>query len=1216
MGKLKDEVLKLDIVVNGNAGQKALGDLEQANRKLKNTNDDLRKSKQLLKAEGKQGSDQWKKLTAEISSNNVKINENKTKMAGLRKQIGLTALTTKQLSTEQSRLKTILANTTPNTAAYSKYNAQLQKVNSRLKELRLNSQSTGNSINKMAGGIGRFLGAFGIGVGILGAINGIKKLNSANVELEESQANVMKVTGYTKNQVNGLTKELKKLNTRTAINELLGLAEAGGRLELKGQDLLDYVKNTDEAFVALGDSLEGSAADIGLTLGKIAGQFNLEEKYGIGKSIGKIGSSLNELGANSKATEGPIVDFIKRLAGVSNQANISAPDIAALGALFDENGQSIEVASTTFNKLLPAIGKNVEKFAKIAGMNVKDFKEVVENDAFEALKLIAKGAQSNQKGLLGLTETLQNYGISNARAASIVGILSSKTDRLTELQKISNDAFEDGISLSQEFSIKNTTLGAIWEKIGNTLAAKFTGGGVNKFLKGIASGFYDIIKPSNLVSKSLEKQRINLFVLESKIKDVNTSNEDRIKLINQLKGTYPNLLSNIDAEKVSNENLSKAIKLVNDELINKIILEEKDEEVLKQVNKIASAKLGFLEAETRARKYLADAVANEGIQIKEGVGLTEQLADAYKQLNKGKSITQKNRTLKVALDQLNWSQKNLNEVTEEGNKLEKKRNALAKQLNITIGSKNKNSPENTPKKGDKKMLGGVPVIFNGTSWEAETINTQKAVNSLNVLNEELSKLTKKQSSISKEDAKALQPLIDKKKAEIEDFKRYINESRIGMLDSIDIVAKQRIKTATANITNEQELQETILAINLKATQDKIKLFTKMKGKKQELNAGDLAMLQKLSEQEFTLQEEINTNKLTQKANFEQRKRELQNEIDLQNAETDAEKELLTATQNLEKDLLEIESLRITETQKGELKKAIVEKYIKTIDNITDKATLKRLKAQAAADIKEINFEKQKSTIKIDLAQQLGNSLLSILGNTLSGRIAAIAFDAIIEIAKLKIATSAAQQINMAQAVASAPPPLNAAFMAAAKIQNVVLGVSSKKQQGLILASSAIGALGAVLNNKKGYEDGYYPVTRTDGKQFNSKLSNSSHTQMVTQPTYFSDGNYLAGEGGPEIIIDTPTLKNLDPSVIKNIYATAARTRGYESGYYKNSETSTEPIEINSFDFQYLTQVLETIAIRLNEPLTTGPINIGDNEIDKLKKRGNKLDQTRTNAKIS
>ncbi|MDD1475260.1 phage tail tape measure protein, partial [Dolichospermum sp. ST_sed4] len=97
-----------------------------------------------------------------------------------------------------------------------------------------------------------------------------------------------------------------------------------------------FVEQADKLFVSLGDTLSGTAEEIGRTVGKIASIFGLTKQFGVGESINKVGSALNELGANSKATEGNMIDFINRLAGVANQAGISLPNVAALGALFDE----------------------------------------------------------------------------------------------------------------------------------------------------------------------------------------------------------------------------------------------------------------------------------------------------------------------------------------------------------------------------------------------------------------------------------------------------------------------------------------------------------------------------------------------------------------------------------------------------------------------------------------------------------------------------------------------------------------------------------------------------------------------------------------------------------------------------------------------------------------------------------------------------------------
>ena len=344
---------------------------------------------------------------------------------------------------------------------------KLKGVDASVGQYQRNVGNYGAAWGKVGNILKQGLGILGItsAVAILG--NAVKGAFNTVKEFDEGVANLQKVTGLAKDEARDLAKELIKIDTRTSVSALLELATAGGRLGLKGRELIDFTKNTDKAFVALGDSLTGTAEEIGLELGKIAGVFGVEKKFGIGEAINKVGSSLNELGAKSKAQEGNIQDFTNRLAGVGSAAGLTIPEVQSLGALFDESGQSIEVAATTLNQLLPAIGKDVKRFAKIAGKDIREFEKLVSEKPFEALKAVALGAKSSQGGLIGLSKTLENYGVESARSAGIVTLLSEKTDRLTELQELANKAFDEGTSLSDEFAVKNQTLAAEIEKLGN-----------------------------------------------------------------------------------------------------------------------------------------------------------------------------------------------------------------------------------------------------------------------------------------------------------------------------------------------------------------------------------------------------------------------------------------------------------------------------------------------------------------------------------------------------------------------------------------------------------------------------------------------------------------------------------------------------------------------------------------------------------------------------
>ncbi len=392
------------------------------------------------------------KLTGEL----IKTTENTAKLRKAAKAAGgQNKLFNASLARSELRQKNLRKRIGETTRAIQQQSGQFKKAGGLFTSV---NKSVINSFQQVGAAVGIAFGAALFVNVIKGAIDVVK-------DFDDAVADLRKVTGLSEEEATDLAVAVSKIKTTTSVQELLKLATAAGRLALEGEEIIEFTREVDKAFVALGDSLEGDAEEIGLTLGKLAANFDLEKKFGIGKAINKVGSSLNELGAQSKAQEKFIIDFTKRLSGVAVAAQIALPDLQALGALFDETGQSVEISATTFNKLLPAIGKDVEGFAKIAGVEVTKFREIVEKDAFAALKLVAEGAKSNQDGLSGLAKTLQNYGIESARAASIVNVLSQNTDRLTELQEIANKAFDEGTSLSEEFAIKTDTLRGDTDKL-------------------------------------------------------------------------------------------------------------------------------------------------------------------------------------------------------------------------------------------------------------------------------------------------------------------------------------------------------------------------------------------------------------------------------------------------------------------------------------------------------------------------------------------------------------------------------------------------------------------------------------------------------------------------------------------------------------------------------------------------------------------------------
>jgi hypothetical protein len=340
----------------------------------------------------------------------------------------------------------------------------------------------------------------------------------------------------------------------------------------------------------------------------------------------------------------------------------------------------------------------------------------------------------------------------------------------------------------------------------------------------------------------------------------------------------------------------------------------------------------------------------------------------------------------------------------------------------------------------------------GTDVDKYTDNyiaAQKAVyEAENQTTVELEKNINKQNKLI-DDAEAKQ---EKANAAAEIRRQKQAEARQKAID--DSILKQEQEFRLLEEKNRFEEDALVKAQTLAVKENEI-LKDKLKNKKitqTEFDAETLRIQNDLT----ALQNQKDADELQRLKDFEDRKRNLQNEIDLQNATTEAEKESLKLSQDLEKQLLELENIQATETEKNELRKLIMEQYYLDVAQITEDAAVKQMEKQRDFDMQEIEYQKAKQEAMIGLAQQLAAGLIGVLGDSLAGQLAAIALDAVIQIAKVRIATASAKAINTAAGTAASIPTFGASVIAA-NAQNLALEVQSKIQQGNILKSSAVSA---------------------------------------------------------------------------------------------------------------------------------------------------------------
>lgn len=305
----------------------------------------------------------------------------------------------------------------------------------------------------------------GIALGAVAAISGItftvKKCVEEYAKMDDEMTNVRKYTGQAAEEVERMNEDFKKMDTRTPRQKLNQLAEDAGRLGITSTAAVEeFVDGSDKINVALGDDLGDKAVS---QIGKLAQMFGEDKTKGLRGAMLATGSAVNELAQNSSASAGYLVDFTARVAGVGKQAGFTQAQIMGLASVLDQNMQQDETAATAVQNLLAKMFQDSSKFAKIAGLNVKDFAKTLKEDANGAL-LQFLAAMRAKGGFADLAPMFEEMKMDGSRATGVLTVLADKLDDIKTAQNLANEAYSEGTSVLNEFETQNESVQAQLDK--------------------------------------------------------------------------------------------------------------------------------------------------------------------------------------------------------------------------------------------------------------------------------------------------------------------------------------------------------------------------------------------------------------------------------------------------------------------------------------------------------------------------------------------------------------------------------------------------------------------------------------------------------------------------------------------------------------------------------------------------------------------------------
>lgn len=390
--------------------------------------------------------------------------------------------------------------------AYQQLQAELNKINTgdaefkdkqkALKELKKNIDDVTGAADKQSNSWKTALKNLTAYAGLFQVFNAIKDtVTSAikkNFEFSGSLTDIRKVSGLAMEDVNKLATELSKIDTRTSIDGIAQLAYQGAKLGMGkyGVDgMKQFVAAADQINVAIGEEMGEEALP---ALSKMVETMGLIPKMGIEKAMLATGSAMFKLASTSTATSGNIVEFAKRLTGVSRTAGITTDQLLALGSASDSLFLMPEVSATAMSKFIVALQKNHNLIEKDLGIQQGTIKNMyAAGNAMDAIVLVLEKMR-NKGNMNALGEIFKDLGSDGQRLVTAMVTMSKNVDVLKDHLYESQEAFEEATAVTGEYEMQQKSAVGILERANNLWEKAFVSPEGVDSVKAMAQAWYDM----------------------------------------------------------------------------------------------------------------------------------------------------------------------------------------------------------------------------------------------------------------------------------------------------------------------------------------------------------------------------------------------------------------------------------------------------------------------------------------------------------------------------------------------------------------------------------------------------------------------------------------------------------------------------------------------------------------------------------------------------
>lgn len=502
---------KTQIVITANAAvaKKVMDELQQRI-------DAIKQKMQQLDVTTDKGKKEFKKLEKELVSYNSAVSQNITNSERVRKAINnLSNTSLKELRRALVAAKSELGKTFENDPNLKKRQQDVKTLQAQIDKLTGAVNKHGSAWNTAAKNLVAYVGLFG-------AFNMIKQkitdVINLNFKYSDSLANVRKVTNWSMKDVEELSDKLSKVDTRTSLEGLTQLAYIGSRMGMGKygvQGLAEFAQASDRVNVALKEDLGDDAM---LTLSKFVETMGEVEKHGgnISEAFDSVSSSIFKLASTSTANGGNILEFAKRLTGLSKSAHITSDQLLGLASASDSLMLMPEVASTAFGKLITSLWTNYHEIEKMLGMQEDSLKDMMsKGQTMQALVKVLENV--SDKNLSSMDEYFKEFGSDGQRLKSVIVTMAQNIGVLKSHLKESSEAYREGTAVTKEYEIQQQTAQAILERANNMWEKAFVNPDGIDAVKEMAKVWYNFSKELTQSKPFLSSVQILFWELKKSV---------------------------------------------------------------------------------------------------------------------------------------------------------------------------------------------------------------------------------------------------------------------------------------------------------------------------------------------------------------------------------------------------------------------------------------------------------------------------------------------------------------------------------------------------------------------------------------------------------------------------------------------------------------------------------------------------------------------------